>query len=83
MTSPDLSRRVDRQDEDIRVISDTVVDTKEAVDVQSVTLDQHSVMLVEHGRDLAEIKSVLAGHGLQLAEILRLLRGDDEPGSTL
>jgi len=69
VTSPDLSRRVDRQGEDLRAISDTVLDIKETVDEQSVTL-------VEHGRDLAEIKSTLAGHSQQLAEILTLLRAN-------
>jgi hypothetical protein len=60
MTSPELARRVDRQAEDLRAISDTVLDIKDTVD--------------HHTTDLADIKGTLATYGQQLTEILALLR---------
>ena len=67
MSSPELSRRVDRHEDDIRAISDTVMDIKETVDGLADVQQQHTATLAEHGRELGEIKS--SG-----AEILALLR---------
>jgi methyl-accepting chemotaxis protein len=74
MTSPELARRVDRQAEDLRAISDTVLDIKETVGQHTETLAQQIGTLADHGRELAAIKGTLADHGRQLGEILALLR---------
>jgi len=83
MAGPEpLARRVDRQEEDLRAISDTVLDIKD-------TVDQHTDTLAQHTADLTAIKGTLADHGgrlnriednqrrqgEQLSEILTLLRG--------
>ena len=67
MSSPELSRRVDRHEDDIRAISDTVMDIKETVDGLADVQQQHTVTLAAHGRELGEIKA-------SVAEILTLLR---------
>ncbi|MGH3631872.1 MAG: hypothetical protein ACRDRL_31085 [Sciscionella sp.] len=67
MSSPELSRRVDRHEDDIRAISDTVLDIKETVDGLADVQQQHTATLAEHGRELGEIKA-------SVAEILALLR---------
>ena len=66
MTGPDLSRRVERAEEDVTAISDTVLEIKETVDRHTATLDAH-------GRELAAIRQTQAEHGQVLAEILRRL----------
>lgn len=66
MTGPDLSRRVERAEEDVTAISDTVLEIKETVDRHTATLDAH-------GRELAAIRATQAQHGEVLAEILRRL----------
>jgi uncharacterized coiled-coil protein SlyX len=88
MSSPELSRRVGRQEEDLQAISDTVLEIKDVVDGHTTTLTQHGqdlaeikTTLIQHGQDLAEIKTTqaqqgtaLAEQGRQLGEILTLLR---------
>lgn len=74
MSSPELSRRVDRHEDDIRAISDTVLDIKETVDGLAEAQQQHTATLATHGRDLAELKATVAGHTEMLTEILALLR---------
>ncbi|MGH3355687.1 MAG: hypothetical protein ACRDOJ_07285, partial [Nocardioidaceae bacterium] len=61
------SRRVDRHEEDLRAISDTVVDIQETVHGHTGTLAELKATVGEHGQDLAEIKT-------SVAEILALLR---------
>ena len=79
-----LTRRIDKHDEDIRVVADLLVDVKETVDQHTVqlaaigerldavagTLQQQGGMLEKQGRTLEQ-------HGGMLAEILRRL----EPAS--
>ena len=65
VTGPE-SRRVDRAEEDLTAISDTVLDIKDTVDRHTVTLD-------EHGRELAAIREAQSRHGEVLVEILRRL----------
>lgn len=64
MTRPELSRRVERAEEDLTAIFDTVLDIKE-------TVDRHIETLAVHGRELAAIRETQAQHGEVLAEILR------------
>lgn len=66
MNQPDLSRRVDRAENDLTAISDTVIEIKETVDV--------------HTRELGEIRQeqerqarTQAGHGDQLTSIQQTL----------
>jgi hypothetical protein len=71
--SLELSRRVDRAEEDLTAISDTVLDIKETVDQHTETLAQHTETLGAHGRELAAIRQTQVQHGEVLAEILRRL----------
>lgn len=80
MTSPELSRRVERAEEDLLAISDTVLDIKETVDQHTEILAAHGRELAAHGRELAAhgrelaaIRATQAQHGEVLAEILRRL----------
>ncbi|BBG05745.1 hypothetical protein C8E95_7109 [Pseudonocardia autotrophica] len=66
MAGPDLSRRVERAEEDVTAISDTVLEIKE-------TVDRHTETLEAHGRELAAIRETQSQHGEVLAEILRRL----------
>ncbi|MDN5916486.1 MAG: hypothetical protein L0I76_15525 [Pseudonocardia sp.] len=66
MTGSDLSRRVDRAEEDVTAISDTVLEIKE-------TVDRHTAALEAHGHELAAIRETQSQHGEVLAEILRRL----------
>jgi hypothetical protein len=81
MSSPELSRRVDRHEDGIRAVSDTVLDIKETVDGLAEVQQQHTATLAEHGRDLGELKAsvgelqtTVASHTEMLTEILALLR---------
>ena len=67
MASPEqVSRRVERAEQDITAISDTTLDIKETVDGHTETLAEHGRMLVEHGRTLVEHGRTLAEHGRKL-----------------
>ena len=72
MASPEqLARRVDRHEDDIRAISDTLIEIKEVV-------DEHTETLAENGRKLDAIDSRLGALETRVAEgfaeILSLLR---------
>jgi hypothetical protein len=74
MASPEqVSRRVERAEQDITAISDTTLDIKETVDGHTETLAQHGRTLAEHGRTLAEHGRTLAEHGRTLAQQGRTL----------
>ncbi|MGH3932161.1 MAG: hypothetical protein ACRDTF_19540 [Pseudonocardiaceae bacterium] len=87
MASPELSRRVNRVEEDLTAIADTVLDIKKTVDRHTRTLADHGRTLADHGRiladhgrilaehsgELAAIRQTQAQHGEALAEILRRL----------
>lgn len=64
MASPE---RLVRAEEDIIAISDTVLDIK-------ATVDAHTDTLSTHGRDLADIKDILATITSTLDEILTAIR---------
>jgi chromosome segregation ATPase len=87
MTRPELSRRVERAEEDLTAMFDTVLDIKE-------TVDRHTEILAVHGHKLDSLKEnqdtfresldslkenqdamreTQAQHGEVLAEILRRL----------
>ena len=67
MASPEqVSRRVERAEQDITAISDMTLDIKETVDGHTETLAEHGRMLVEHGRTLVEHGRTLAEHGRKL-----------------
>jgi septal ring factor EnvC (AmiA/AmiB activator) len=90
-----LVRRVDRQDEDLRVIADTVLDIQETVDQHTMELAAIKGMLADHDRRLDGIDGRLDGidgrldriddnqqqQGQQLAEILTLLRKQSQASS--
>jgi septal ring factor EnvC (AmiA/AmiB activator) len=83
-----LVRRVDRQDEDLRVIADTVLDIQETVDQHTMELAAIKGMLADHDRRLDGIDSRLdriddnqQQQGQQLAEILTLLRKQSQASS--
>lgn len=59
MSSPELSRRVDAHGEDLRAISDTVIEIHDDV----------AQIRTEHGRLLVEHSVTLAGHGSKLDEL--------------
>jgi hypothetical protein len=59
--------RLVRAEEDIIAISDTVLDIK-------ATVDAHTDTLSAHGRDLADIKGILATITSTLDEILTAIR---------
>ncbi|MGH4020325.1 MAG: hypothetical protein ACRDT0_14045 [Pseudonocardiaceae bacterium] len=76
MASPEqVSRRVERAEQDITAISDTALDIKEAV-------DGHTETLAEHGRKLDDITGRLDTLETRIdqgfAEILRRL-GNNPP----
>lgn len=62
MSQPDLARRIDRAEQDVTAVADTVVDIKE-------TVDEHTATLAEHGRQLATIQETQREHGRLLARI--------------
>lgn len=63
MVSPNLSRRVDSHDEDLRVISDTVIEIRdEVVEIKT--------KLTEHDTKLDGMRTDVAGVGIGLARIL-------------
>lgn len=70
MTSADLPRRVDRTEEDLTAVSDTVLETKKVVDQHTATLAeiQAGVSAVDVRLDALETRVTEA-----LAEILRRL----------
>ena len=84
MASPEqVSRRVERAEQDITAISDTTLDIKETVDGHTETLAQHGRTLAEHGRKLDGITGRLDTLETRInqgfAEILRRL--DNNPPS--
>ena len=82
-----LTRRVDKHDEDIRVLGDTLIDIKSTVDQHSETLaehtailgqhtailEQHTATLEQHTAQLTGVEGTLERHGGLLVEILRRL----------
>ena len=75
-----LTRRVDKHDEDIRVLGDTLIDIKSTVDQHSETLaehtailEQHTATLEQHTVQLTGVEGTLERHGGLLVEILRRL----------
>ncbi|MDQ3600598.1 MAG: hypothetical protein M3408_04990 [Actinomycetota bacterium] len=59
MSSPELSRRVDAHEEDLRAISDTAIEIRDDV----------AHIKTEHGRLLAEHSAALGEHGTKLNEL--------------
>ena len=96
MTTPDLATRVGRleakaekHDEDLRVLSATLLDVRDElkgelkaltvrVDRLSQTVDQHTAVLDQHTAVLDQHTAVLDQHTGMLTEILGILRA---PGS--
>ncbi|WP_253831091.1 hypothetical protein [Prauserella aidingensis] len=67
MSQPDLSRRVDRTEDDLTAVADTVVEIKEAVDGHTRELgeirqeqERQAGTLSEHGDQLTSIQQTLA-----------------------
>jgi hypothetical protein len=71
-TSPD-TRRIDKHDEDLRALSDTVLDIREIGAGHSEVLAGHTEVLDRHTQMLDEQGATLAEHGEMLIEILRRL----------
>ncbi|WP_130348214.1 hypothetical protein [Herbihabitans rhizosphaerae] len=76
MASPELSRRVDRQAEDLQAIGDTVLDIKATVDRHSRELvgirrvqTEHSQQLAALRSDVTEIRSDVTGLRSELGEV--------------
>jgi hypothetical protein len=68
-----LTRRIDKHDEDLRALSDTVLDVREIVAGHSEVLAGHTEVLDRHTQMLDEQGATLAEHGEMLIEILRRL----------
>lgn len=66
MSSPELVRRVDAHGEDLRAISDTVIEIRD--DLAEVKTE-HGRLLVEHSVTLAEHSVTLAEHSVTLGEL--------------
>ena len=66
MSSAELSRRVDAHEEDLRAISDTVIEIRD--DVAEIKTE-HGRLLAEHTTTLSEHTATLAGHGTKLDEL--------------
>jgi plasmid stabilization system protein ParE len=76
MTRPELSRRVERAEEDLTAIFDTVLDIQKTVDrhtemfaVHTETLAAHTETLAAHTETLAGHTETLVVHGRELAAI--------------
>jgi len=76
-----LTRRVDAHDEDLRAISDTLVDVVERLDRLEKTVDGHTGILNQHTATLDQHTATLDQHTVtldqhtgMLTEILDILR---------
>jgi len=88
VASPEqLTRRVDRQAENLQAIADTVLDIKETVDQHTEELAAIRATLADHGGRLDQMDQRLdriednqQRQGDQLTEVLTLLRGQSPDG---
>lgn len=73
MTSPELSRRVERHDQDLTAISDTVLDIRDTVDQHTEELAVIKRTQGQHTQQLNQHTQLLNQHTELLNEILRRL----------